>query len=109
MKNIKLILLALTAMLFLGMRSVSAQEKSILIRAELNGIDYNITTIQPNYEVTVVQNKRDKTFTDVDFLLLLKKEMDKYFASGYTLKESTVSPYYGDRGNYILYVLTKKE
>lgn len=110
MKKVRLILVAVVAILFMGVGNVSAQEsKSVLIKAELNGIDYNVTTIQSNYEINVIKDKREKTFTDTDFLLLVKKEIDKYLNQGYVLSESTVTPHYGDRTRYIIYVLTKKE
>lgn len=110
MRKLRLMLAATIVTLFLGVGNVSAQvSKSVLIKTEFNAIDYNITTISSNYEVNIIKDKREKTFTDVDFLLLVKKEIDKYLTEGYILSESILTPYNGDRGQYIIYVLTKKE
>ncbi len=86
MKNTKLILLAVTAILFLGIGNVSAQQKSTVI----------ITTITSGREITlqVVDDQDNTTSQVVKFSkdkpeqAYLKIEMDKWLNKGYSLSQS---------------------
>jgi hypothetical protein len=86
MKKLKLIMLAVTAMLFLGMGSVSAQEKSTVI----------ITTVTSGREITLqVVDDQDNTTSqmfkfskDKPEQAILKTEMDKWIQKGYEIKQS---------------------
>ena len=106
MKNLKLIMLA-GVILFLSIPYINAQEKSVLIKGSFTGIDVEITTISPTYEV-VKQAYKNKNSEENEFLVLLKKEIDKWLKDGYTLSEVGVSSYSASIYTMV-YVLTKKE
>lgn len=86
MKKVKLILLAVIAMLFLGIGNVSAQEKSTVI----------ITTVSSGREITlqVVDDQDNTTSQMFKFSkekpeqAILKIEMDKWIKKGYEIKQS---------------------
>lgn len=86
MKNVKLILLALTAILFWGVGNASAQEKSTVI----------ITTVTSGREITlqVVDDQDNTTSQMFKFSkekpeqAILKIEMDKWIKKGYEIKQS---------------------
>ena len=110
MKNVKLILVAIVAMLFLGMGNVSAQEKSTVI----------ITTVTSGREITlqVVDDQDNTTSQMFKFSkekpeqAILKIEMDKWIKKGYEIKQSYgyASPL-GTAGNirYESIILSKEE
>jgi len=110
MKNVKLILLAVTAMLFLGVENVNAQEKnSVLIQYYILGIrtkspSYIIQTVQPDYTTYQLSTKEHGG----EALTELKKEIDKWLNQGYSITEST--PFYqGTDGSIVHYVLVRKQ
>lgn len=109
MKKVRLILLAVVAMLFLDIGNVSAQEKSVLIRGYFSPYEYKISTIQPDYEVSVNEIKRAKNSTEEDFLILVKKELDKWLIQGYVITEFSVLKSDMAAGYSQFYTLTKKE
>lgn len=110
MKNVKLILLALTAILFLGVGNASAQEKSTVM----------ITTVTSGREITlqIVDNQDNTTSQMFKFSkdkpeqAILKIEMDKWIKRGYEIKQSYgyASPI-GTTGNirYETVILSKDE
>lgn len=107
MKKLKLIMLAVTAMLFLGMGSVSAQEKSTVIitgKTDLVGSRYEIEIINPYYEV---EKKISKSKED-NFFASMKKEADFWLDQGYKLIEATSSTV-GTSSERVLFVLIKEE
>lgn len=107
MKNVKLILLAVTAMLFLGMGNVSAQEKSTVIitgKTDVIGSRYEIEIIKPDYEV---EKKISKSKED-NFFASMKKEADFWLGQGYKLIEATSSTV-GTSSERVLFVLIKEE
>lgn len=90
MKNVKLILLAVTAMLFLGMGNVSAQEnkvQSVIISVFAQGVSHNkytVEVVKPDYSVEL------KEYTTKDNIhVALKKELDKWLEQGYQIMESS--------------------
>lgn len=86
MKNVKLILLTVTAVLFMGTVNVNAQEKSTVI----------ITTVTVGREITLqtVDDQNNTTSqilkfsTDKPEQVYLKIEMDKWIKKGYEIKQS---------------------
>ncbi len=105
MKNVKLILLAVTAILFLGMGNVRAQEKStVLIKAYIVGeYAYVINTVKPDYTSYELKSKTK----DENALVALKKELDKWILEGYILMNSTVSRSLSN-ANETIYILIKE-
>lgn len=110
MKKVRLILVAVVAILFLGMGNVSAQEKSTVI----------ITTVSSGREITlqVVDNQDNTTSQLLRFSkdkpeqAYLKIEMDKWIKKGYEITQSYgyASPI-GTAGNirYETVILFKEE
>lgn len=107
MRKIKFGMLIMVA-LFLGMSQINAQERSVMIKGAFSGIAVEITTISPDYEVITQEFKKDKMPEENDFLVLLKKEIDKWLKEGYVLSETGV-PSYTSSVYTMLFVLTKKE
>ena len=107
MKNVKLILLAVLAMLFLGMGNVSAQEKSTVIitgHTYSNETKYKIETVKPDYEV----EKKESSIKETNFFALMKKEVDYWLNQNYKLVEAT-SNSLGPVDQRIIFVLIKEE
>lgn len=107
MKNVKLILLAATAILFLGMGNVRAQQKLTVIvtgKTDIVGSRYEIEIINPYYEV---EKKISKSKED-NFFASMKKEADFWLDQGYKLIEATSSAV-GTSSERILFVLIKEE
>jgi hypothetical protein len=107
MKKLKMLTLA-AAVLLIAMNHLNAQVKSVLIKGTFAHLSVEITTIKPNYEITKQEYKKDKNSAENDFLVLLKKEMDKWLKEGYELTELGVSSYTESLYS-MFYVLTKKE
>lgn len=108
MKNIKLMVFALTMMFFLGMGSVNAQEISTVIIKGRVSMDYTIEIIKPDYEVEQkVYKYRDPGFKELNFYGLIKKEMDYWLNQGYELKEVINGS--TDWGENALLILIKEE
>lgn len=96
MKNIKLIVLAATAMLFLGIGNVNAQENNpqtviIQVFPDLDGAKLTplLLVISPDgnsYEVSMneVSVKTKKTAT-IDNLKILQKEINKWKNEGFVI------------------------
>jgi hypothetical protein len=112
MKNVKLILLVVTAMLFLGMSNVNAQESSSVMittittgrQITLQVVDDQNTTISQEYKFS--KNNPEQA--------ILKIEMDKWIKNGYSLSQSYgyVAVYPGTVNiatRYETVILTKKE
>ena len=86
MKNLKLISLTISAILFIGVGNVNAQESSSVI----------ITTVTSGREITlqVVDDQNNTTSQKMKFSIekpeqaILKTEMDKWLKEGYELKQS---------------------
>ncbi len=107
MKNTKLMLLAVTAMLFLGIGNASAQQKSTVIitgKTDLVGSRYEIEIIKSDYEV---EKKISKSKED-NFFASMKKEADFWLDQGYKLIEATSSTV-GTSSERVLFVLIKEE
>lgn len=107
MKKVKLMLLALVAMLFLGMGNVIAQEKSTVIITGYtynNQTKYKIEIVKSNYEV----EKKDNKVNDANFYVLMKKEVDYWLGQNYKLVACT-SNSLGPVDERILFVLIKEE
>lgn len=105
MKNVKLILVAVTAMLLFGMGSASAQEKStVLIKARVIGeYGYVINTVKPDYTTYELKNQTK----DENALVALKRELDKWISEGYIPVNSTVSGSFSPT-NETIYILIKE-
>lgn len=104
MKNIKLIVLTTMTMLFLGIGNVNAQQ-SVLIKGTLYAKYTKIITVLPDYQVieSEIGNVGEK-----EFLVSLKKELDKWISEGYIVTESTVASH--DQTIYSkFYTLIKKD
>lgn len=110
MRKLKLIFMALTATLFLGIGSVSAQEKSTVV----------ITTVTSGKEITlqVVDDQDNTTVQALKFSndkpeqAILKVEMDKWIKKGYEIKQSygyAVSIGVAGSIRYETIILSKKE
>jgi len=86
MKNVKLIVLTVSASLFLGIGNLNAQEKSTVI----------ITTITSGSQITlqVVDDQNNTTSQKLKFSVekpeqaCLKVEMDNWIKKGYEIKQS---------------------
>ncbi len=86
MKNVKLILIAVVTMLFLGMENVNAQNNSTVM----------ITTVTSGRQITlqVVDDQNNTTSEMLSFRkdkpeqAILKVEMDKWIGKGYEIKQS---------------------
>lgn len=110
MKKVRLVLVAVTAMLFLGVGSVNAQEKnSVLIQYYIMGIrtknpSYIIQTVQPDYTTYQLSTKEHGG----EALAELKKELDKWLNQGYSITESTIF-YEGTDGSIVHYILVRKQ
>ncbi len=107
MKNVKLILLTITTMLFLSMENASAQQKLTVIitgKTDLVGSRYEIEIINPYYEV---EKKISKSKED-NFFASMKKEADFWLDQGYKLIEATSSTV-GTSSERVLFVLIKEE
>lgn len=106
MKDVKLILVAVMAMLFFGIGNVNAQEKStVLIKARVIGeYAYVINTVKPDYTTYELKNQTK----DENALVALKRELDKWILEGYTLVNSVLSNSYSNI-NEIIYFLVKEE
>lgn len=107
MKSIKLILLTVTTILFLGMENASAQKKLTVIitgKTDFVGSRYEIEIINPYYEVEkkISKGKEDNFFTS------MKKEADSWLDQGYQLIEATSSTV-GTSSERVLFVLIKEE
>lgn len=105
MKNVKLIFLAVTAMLFFGIGNVNAQEKStVLIKARVIGeYAYVINTVKPDYTTYELKNQTK----DENALVALKRELDKWISEGYIIVNSTVSGSFSPTSETI-YILIKE-
>ena len=105
MKNVKLILLTITTMLFLSMENASAQEKStVLIKASVIGeYGYVINTVKPDYTTYELKNQTK----DENALVALKRELDKWISEGYIIVNSTVSGSFSPTSETI-YILIKE-
>lgn len=105
MKKVRLILVAVVAILFLGMGNVSAQEKStVLIKVHvINEYAYVINTVKPDSTTYELKNKTK----DENALVALKRELDKWVLEGYILVNSTVLRSLGTT-NEIIYILIKE-
>lgn len=110
MKKVKLMLLAVTAMLLVGLGNVNAQASSSVM----------ITTIVSGREITlqVVDEQNNTTSEKSKFTLekpeqvVLKVEMDKWLKKGYSLSQSYgyVATTTGTvHTRYETVILTKKE
>lgn len=106
MKNVKLIMVVVTTMLFLGLSRVNAQGKSVMIRAEFQSNLYNIMVVSPNSQV--VENKAKK-ITQAEFLIVLKQEIDKWLAEGYKIAQSYGYSLGTTGMMYEIIILTKEE
>lgn len=105
MKKLKLIMLAVTAMLFLGMGSVSAQEKSTVIISyyPYGSVKYRIEIIKPNYEVEYKEIAKGE-----NGLVFTKKEIDYWLNQNYKLSEATTNAL-PSTGEKFLFILIKEE
>ena len=107
MKKLKLIMLAVTAMLFLGTGNVNAQIKStvmIIGKTDNIGSRYEIEVIKPDYEV----EKRISKSKEDNFFASMKKEVDFWLDQGYKLIEATSSTV-GTSSEKVLFILIKEE
>lgn len=103
MKNVKLMLLAVIAMLFLGMNNVSAQEKStVMISGYTYGVKYRIEIIKPDYGIEQKEHAKDD-----NILVSIKKEIDYWLNQDYKLVEAT-SNSLSSTGERLLFVLIKE-
>lgn len=104
MKNVKLMLLAVIAMLLLGMVNVSAQVSSVMVSGHVEGKSFSISVIHPNYEdIEKKYNGKEKSFH-----VALKEELDKWLQQGYEIIDSSTATYV-HYSYIIIYVLTKKD
>lgn len=87
MKNVKLILLALTAILFLGIGNVNAQEKSTVMITTVitSGRDITLQVVDDQNNTTTEKFKFSKESSEQ---AVLKIEMDKWIKKGYEIKQS---------------------
>ncbi len=96
MKKVRLVLVAVVAMLFLGIGSVNAQEKTpqtviIQMATELNGtkVMYFLLVIEPNgnsYEIPVNEdNIKDRKLVAVNNFKVLQKEINKWKYEGFVI------------------------
>lgn len=108
MKNLKLTLVIVVSMLFLGIDNVNAQEKSVLIKGSISVYNAKITIIQPDNQILMQEYRKKEHPEESYFLLQLKTEMDKWLKQGYTLTESGISST-SEIVYTMFYVLTKKE
>jgi len=107
MNNVKLV--ALIAMLFLGVGNVNAQERStVLIRMQYMGeTSYRITTVEPDYTKSELTSSRKGEQEDSD--IILKKELDKWIQSGYKIVSSTNSRTTVGTTIEIIYLMVKED
>lgn len=106
MKNLKMITLVM-AMLFLGIGSLIAQEKSTVIitgHTINNETKYKIEIVKPNYE----SEKKDFSSKDASFFVSMKKEVDYWLSQNYKLVEAT-SNSLGPIDQRLLFVLIKED
>lgn len=105
MKKVKLMVVAMVAMLFMGVGGVSAQEKStVLIKAHVAGeYAYVINTVKPDYTTYELKSKTK----DENALVALKRELDKWVSEGYILVNSTLSASFSTTYETI-YILIKE-
>lgn len=104
MKNLKLMLLSVTALLFLGMGAVNAQTSSVMVSGYVEGKPFSVSVVHPDYEKT--EKKYDGK--DKDFHVVLKEELDKWLRQGYEIIDSSTAS--GPSAVYrVTYVLTKKD
>lgn len=87
MKNVKLMLLAVTAMLFLGMGNVSAQEQhsSVIITTITFGREISLQVVDDQNNTTT---EKFKFSTDNPEQAVLKGEMDKWIKKGYSISQA---------------------
>mgnify|MGYP001032214811 CR=1 FL=1 len=105
MKNVKRMLLTITAMLLLGIGSVYSQEQpSVIVSLSVSKHDVTIETINPDYSI----DKKSYSDKEENISVVLKKELDSWILKGFEIKESTSVPY--SPGWYtVSYFLVKKE
>lgn len=86
MKHVKLILLALTAMLFLGIGNVNAQvSSSVVITTITEGKKITLQVVDDQNNVTIEKFKHSEESPEQVFL---KIEMDKWIKKGYNISQS---------------------
>lgn len=90
MKNVKLMLLTITTMLFLGMGNVNAQEskiQSVIISIFIEGAyhsKYTVEVVKPDYSI----ESKEYTSKENNTHVILKQELDKWLEQGYRIVES---------------------
>lgn len=90
MKNVKLMLLAITAILFLGMENISAQEnfsQTVIIRVTetIRGTGDNFVTITDSKGKTSVTMLKKGFDISGENVVLVQKELDKWKYDGYKI------------------------
>lgn len=86
MKNVKLMFLTITAMLFLGMENVNAQNpSSVIITTIIEGKKITLQVVDDQNNITVEKFKYSDETPEQAFL---KIEMDKWVKKGYNISQS---------------------
>lgn len=114
MKNVKLMLLAVTAMLFFGMGNVNAQEKEpqtviIQVYGEMDGTKNKMSLLVTatdieSYEIPMneigLKNRKEATINNSE---ILQKEIDKWKNEGFVIDNISVT----GSLNFIYVVMSK--
>lgn len=86
MKNVRLMLLTVTAMLLLGMGTVNAQEAStVMITTSTYGKKITLEVVDESNNTVIEEFKMTKEKSDRTYL---KIEMDKWIKKGYVLSQA---------------------